>query len=358
MNALWDYLELGRIRLQYGTQQSLDEFPDWRIQSLLSYIEAGDAVLAIYAPEPGLMVGQDPAAVAKLQRVTSEKKAPVLSHLVASATNWCVISGATAEWAVKVFPGEAPEAAEAQLWDTIFDICRVKTEDPLKSWQQHVHDLETRAGYLEARNFKELHFIAPDTDLRVGIPGGHRWTTTALETQSGIRTMANIPSEEVNTLPHRENVNGFVRATKPLSYGGTIIENFTLTFEDGRVINATAEKGEAALKTILAADEAARSLGEIALVPHSSPVSKTGLLFYSILYDENSSTHLALGRAYRSTMRRGTSMTDEEFQAAGGNQSRIHVDFMIGSAEMDVDGLREDGTTEAIMRAGEWAFDL
>ena len=356
VNVLWEDQELDRIRLQYGSPESLDEFPDWRVQSSLAYMETGDAVLMILAQDPDLMTGQDPAALEKLHSVAATKMGPVFTHIANGSINWSVISGSTAEWARKVFPNLSSEAAEAKLWDAIFDACRVKVDDPILTWQQHMAELEARAVYLNHKAYKTLQYKAPGTDLRVGLPEGHLWLSGGLVAKNGIKTVANIPTEEVFTMPHKDRIDGMVTATKPLSYSGNLIEAFTLTFEQGRVIKATAEKGEAALHTILDTDEGARSLGEVALVPHSSPISQSNILFYNILYDENASNHLALGNAYKFSLNNGTSMSDEAFRAAGGNQSLTHIDFMIGRGNMDVDGITGEGATEPIMRDGEWAF--
>jgi aminopeptidase len=358
VNVLWEDKELDRIRLEYGPHDALDEFPDWRVDASVAYMDAGDAVLMIYAHDPNLMVGQDPKALEKLNSVAAAKMAPALARLSQGITNWSFISGSIAEWATKVFPGSTPEAAEARLWDVIFEICRVKTDDPVASWQQHIIDLEARADYLNAKTYQTLVYRAPGPDLQVGLPDGHLWLSGGLIARNGIKTVANIPTEEVFTMPHKERIDGRVTATKPLGHGGSMIEDFTLTFENGRVTRATAGQGESALKAMLDADAGSRSLGEAALVPHSSPVSQSKLLFYNILYDENASNHLALGNAYKFSMQNGSEMSDEQFSAAGGNQSLIHIDFMIGSAEMDVDGLTEDGASEPIMRGGEWAFEV
>lgn len=358
VNVLWDDQQLNLIRLQHGRCASLEEFPDWRVQTLVEYLEAGDATLSIYAQDPDLMAGQDPAALQTLHHVAVEKMAPAAAYTRAGLVNWSIISGATAPWAQKVFSDLSSDAAEARLWDAIFNSCRVRADDPAAAWKQHVDELAARANYLNAKQYKALHFKAPGTDLTVGLPDGHLWTSGSWVAKNGVKTVANMPTEELFTLPHREQVNGTVTATKPLSHAGQIIEDFTFTFENGRVVGAAAEKGQAALNSILDTDEGARYLGEVALVPHGSPISSSGLLFYNTLFDENASNHLALGNAYKFTIADGNDMSDEEFAAAGGNKSKAHVDFMIGSEQMDIDGLLVDGTAEAIMRRGEWAFEV
>lgn len=358
VNVLWDDQQLHLIRLQHGRSASLEEFPDWRVETLVAYMDAGDAVLSIYAQDPDMMAGQDPAVLQTLNRVAVEKMAPAAARTRSGLINWSLISGATEPWAQKVFPDLAPEEAQAKLWETIFDICRVSVNDPIAAWQHHVGQLAMRSHYLNSKQYRVLHFKAPGTDLAVGLPVGHIWTSGSWVARNGIETVANIPTEELFTMPHNEQINGTVTATRPLSYSGQLIEDFAITFENGRVIKATAERGQSALTAILDTDEGARSLGEVALVPHSSPISLSGLLFYNTLFDENASNHLALGNAYRFSMLDGAAMSDEEFAAAGGNQSKAHVDFMFGSEQMDVDGLAVDGTAEAIMRSGEWAFEV
>ena len=358
VNVLWDDQQLHLLRLQHGRSASLEEFPDWRVQTLIEYMEAGDATLSIYAQNPDLMAGQDPEALQTLHRVAVEKIAPAAAYTRSGLINWSIIAGSIAPWAEKVFPDLAPDAAEAALWETMFDICRVGADDPIAAWRQHVNALAARSNHLNSKQYKALHFKALGTDLTVGMPDGHRWTSGSWVAGNGIETVANMPTEEVFTLPHKDQVNGTVTTTMPLSHSGQLIEEFTLTLKNGRVVSAVAEKGQAALDTILDTDEGARSLGEVALVPHSSPISQTGLLFYNTLYDENASNHIALGNAYKFSLEGGTDMDDEAFAAAGGNKSKAHVDFMIGSQQMDVDGLAEDGTAEAIMRSGEWAFEV
>lgn len=358
VEVIWADQELERLRLQYGPPEALDEFPEWRVQVSLDYLDAADAHLRVYAADPDLMADQDPEALKKVQKIRAEKMAPVAVHISQFSTNWLIISGSIAGWAAKVFPGLTTVAAEARLWDAIFEICRIKDDDPVASWQRHVARLAARREYLTAKGYQKLHYQAPGTDLIIGLPAGHRWVGGSEMAGNGIVFMPNIPTEEVATIPHRQQINGTVAATKPLSWGGVTIDNFSLTFEDGRVVQATAEKGQAALDALLETDEGALSLGEVALVPHSSPISQSGILFYNTLFDENASCHLALGRAFKVCMPGGADLSDEEFLAAGGNLSLTHVDFMVGSADMNIDGYLPDGTAEPILRQGEWAFDV
>ena len=358
VDVMWSDQELERLRLEYGPPEVVNEFPDWSVQATMGYLDAGDAALRVAAQDPDLMAGQDPQALKQMQKTRAIKMAPVAESTTRFATNWSLIAGSLAAWARKIFPALDQTAAETKLWDTLFEICRVKDKDPLASWERHLRDLAARQEYLTAKNYERLHYRAPGTDLTIGLPENHLWAGGRVGAQHGIQFVPNLPTEEVATTPHRDRVNGVVYSTKPLSWGGVIIEDFALTFANGRVVGATAEKGQAALDSILETDEGALYLGEVALVPHSSPISQSGLLFYNTLFDENASCHLALGRAYKYCIRGAANMSDDEFLAAGGNISLAHVDFMVGSAELDVDGYLADGSIEAILRHGEWAFEV
>ena len=237
-------------------------------------------------------------------------------------------------------------------------MCRLDRPDPIAAWETHLGALATRRDFLNDRRYTSLAYRGPGTDLSIGLAEGHAWVSGRSETTSGAVFAPNLPTEEVFTMPHALRVNGTVRSSKPLSYGGTLIEGMSFVFSEGRIVKHAADRGEAVLGQLLATDEGARRLGEIALVPHSSPVSQSGLLFYNTLFDENAASHVALGSAYKFTLEGGEGMTDEQFAAAGGNRSAVHVDFMIGSGELDVDGVRPDGSVEPLMRRGEWAVAL
>ncbi|MFN2153424.1 MAG: aminopeptidase, partial [Anaerolineales bacterium] len=272
--------------------------------------------------------------------------------------NWLVVTASGPAWAARVFPDLEPAEAEKKLWEAIFSITRLDQADPISAWDTHVKNLRTRSEYLNAKQYTALHYQAPGTDLTVGLPQGHIWESAGSTTQSGIFYIANMPTEEIYTLPHKDQINGHVSASMPLSYSGALMEGFALTFENGHVVKATARKNEAILKRLIEADEGSSSLGEVALVPHSSPIAQSGLLFYDALIDENAASHLALGRAYKSTLKGAENLSDEEFKARGGNVSMVHVDFMVGSNKMDIDGTTQDGVVEPVMRQGEWAFDI
>ena len=354
----WDDEELQRIRVQNAAPDTMTEFATWKNEVAIKYINDGDAIMVVFSQDPDLMGGLEPQKVQAKQKVEAEQFHMLFSKLAAGATNWLVVGASSASWATKVFPDLSQDEAKARLWDILFDVCRINQDDPVAGWKRHVAELAKRAAYLNGKGYASLKYSASGTDLRIGLPEGHIWHSGSLKARNGITFVANIPTEEVFTMPHKHRVDGVVKATRPLSYQGRLIENFALKFSEGRVVHATAESGQDALQNLLNTDEASRSLGEVSLVPHSSPISQSGILFYNILFDENASDHLALGNAYRFSMKDGEQMTTEEFATAGGNESMTHADFMIGSGEMDVDGVTVSGTTEPVMRRGEWAFNV
>jgi len=274
------------------------------------------------------------------------------------AINWCIVSSPTRDWASKIFPDSTPEAAVEKLWEAIFQTCRVDQPDPVAAWMQHITNLKKRSEYLNAKRYSALHYTAPGTDITIGLPERQLWQAAQMKAENGIECTANMPTEEVFSMPHKDKVNGVVSGSRPFVIAGSVVEDFALTFENGRITHLTAKKGEDTLRKLIETDEGSKSIGEVALVPNSSPVSQRGHLFYNTLFDENAASHIAIGRAYRFNMQGGNEMTEEEFQANGGNFSLTHNDFMIGSDKMDIDGIMEDGTREPVMRAGEWAFDV
>ncbi|MGA7192212.1 MAG: aminopeptidase [Anaerolineales bacterium] len=356
VDVIWSDEELLRIRLQNASRESLAEYPKWQIAAQIDMIEHGDALLTILADDPDLMSGFDPESVAFLQKTHLENSKLVGMAVSRDAINWCLVAASSPAWAAKIFPKLETEKAQAKLWKAIFETTRVDQDDPIAAWEKHIKSLAARAKYLQAKQFTALHYNAPGTDLTLGLPRGHRWISARVPAENGVDFTANLPTEEVFTMPDRMRADGTVSATMPLSYGGSLIEEFSITFENGCVTKVNAKKNESILKKLIDTDEGASHLGEVALVPVSSPIAKRGHLFYNTLFDENASCHIAIGRAYRFTLTGGDELTDEEFSAAGGNNSLTHVDFMIGSSKMDIDGIKEDGSREPVMRKGEWAF--
>jgi aminopeptidase len=273
-------------------------------------------------------------------------------------TNWAVIAAASPGWAQRVFP-DAPAGKQMDLlWDAIRRLCRLDQPDPIGAWERHLKALAARRDYLNEKRYDALKYRAPGTDLTIGLAPGHCWVSGRSLTRSGIPFAPNLPTEEVFTMPHKDHVSGTVRSSKPLSYAGTLIENFTMRFEAGRIVQVAAQRGEGILKQLIDTDPGSARLGEVALVPDNSPVAQSKVLFYNTLFDENAASHVALGSAYKFTISGGETMSDEEFERAGGNRSATHVDFMIGSSQLDIDGVLANGRTEPLMRRGDWVRNL
>jgi aminopeptidase len=323
-------------------------------RALADHVEAGHAVLSVFANDPDHLSAQDPDRVSAVQQATAHAVRPFRERLSSNDTNWTVVAAPVPVWAKRVFPELPPDKAVDKLWQVISTLCRLDRPDPVSAWRAHLEALTARKDFLNASRFAALKYRAPGTDLTIGLPEGHTWVSGQSLSRNGILFAPNLPTEEVFTIPHKDRVDGVVRATKSLSYGSTLIEDFQLEFIGGRVARMTAGKGESVLRQLLETDPGAARLGEIALVPHDSPIARSGLLFYNTLFDENAASHVALGAAYRFTMRGGEGMSDEAFENAGGNRSAVHVDFMIGSAELEVDGLHRDGSSEPLMRSGVW----
>lgn len=356
VETIWSDPQLAVTRYKHAPRDSFTEHSDWWWHAGLEYVDAGGAVLSITGVDPYLLKGIDPELIGTVQRTEGRAAIPFSSRMSADAVNWCVVGYATAGWAARVFPDLSPAQAQERLWEAIFRTVRLDTSDPLAAWDAHNASLAARTAFLNEKQYTALHYRGPGTDLSVGLPENHVWLGGAAPTGIGIVNVANMPTEEVFTAPHRDRVDGTVRATMPLNLGGNLIEDFSLTFADGRVVDLEAGSGEALLRSQIEMDEGASRLGEVALVPHSSPISQSGILFYSTLYDENASSHLALGRAYRNCIANCEEAGDEEFAARGGNTSANHLDFMIGSAEIDIDGITAGGGREPVMRRGEWVI--
>lgn len=347
--------EMTLARFRHAPDSAFDTAPGWLFEGMGRAFAGNAARLAITGEDPNLLSAQDPEKVSRANRARSKAYLPALERIVNFDINWTIAAFATPSWARAMFPEEAPEAGVAKLWDAIFAASRVDAADPVAAWAEHNASLHARTRLLNGKRYGALRFRGPGTDLTVGLADGHAWLGGAEVAKNGITCNPNIPSEEVFTTPHAARVEGHVRSTKPLSYGGTLIRDIAVRFEGGRIVEAQASTGLEVLQKVLDTDEDARRLGEVALVPHSSPISASGLLFFNTLFDENAACHIALGQAYKTCFENSATLTDEAFQAQGGNKSLIHIDWMIGSGEVDVDGITASGESEPVMRRGEWA---
>ena len=347
-----DEAVLARFRL--APDESFDTAPGWLFDGMAAAYRRGAARLAVVGDDPALLASEDPDKVARANRARSQAYVPALELIAGFAINWTIVSYATPAWARAVFPGEPDEAAIPRLWEAIFSASRVDRVDPIEAWRQHNADLCARTEYLNGRRYGALRYRGPGTELEVGLADEHEWHGGATRAGNGVMCNANIPTEEVFTTPHKLRVSGTVTSTKPLSYQGTLIDEIRVRFEEGRIVDAASRTGEEVLRKVLDTDEGARRLGEVALVPHSSPISQSGLLFYNTLFDENAASHIALGQAYSKCIRGGLTMSEEALIERGCNRSLIHIDWMIGSAEVEVDGVAQDGSVEPLMRRGEW----
>lgn len=343
------------IRLAHGSEASLDAAASWLLDGMASAHERNAASLSVVSGNPSLLAGQDPAKIGRIAKAAAVAGKRRLDLITEFRVNWLVLPAASPGWAAAVFPELAETEAVAALWEAIFAAARVDAADPLGEWAAHYERLAGWAARLNGRRYQALHFRAPGTDLRVGLADGHLWKGGATAARNGVTCNPNIPTEEVFTTPHRDRVDGHVSSSKPLALRGTLIDGISMRFEAGRAISAEARQGSEALTRLLDTDAGARHLGEVALVPNSSPIARSGLLFRNTLFDENAACHIAMGSAYTECLLDAATLSEAEARTAGANDSLIHVDWMIGSGAMDVDGVLADGLTEPVMRAGEWA---
>lgn len=343
------------MRYQNARPESFDHATQWLFDGMAAAFDANTARLAVVGEDPMLLSEQNPDSVGRANQALSKASSAVRERITRFDVNWNIIAWPGTEWAKQVFPALSDQDAQIALADAIFKASRADQEDPIGAWAAHNKNLRMRTDWLNERNFAALRFYGGGTDLTVGLAKGHEWMGGASVARNGITCNPNIPSEEVFTTPHARKVEGTVRSTKPLSHQGTLIEDISVTFKEGRIIEASASRGQDVFLKLLDTDDGARRLGEVALVPHSSPISQSGLLFYNTLFDENAACHIALGQCYSKCFRNGATLSAEDVTERGGNSSMIHVDWMIGSDEIDIDGIAQDGTVTAVFRNGEWA---
>lgn len=352
----WFDDEITRLKYELAPYEALLEYPMWRAKGYEELAENDAAFLYVVAKNPDLMNGIDPNRIQTASKTTNTALRELSAARLTNKVSWSIIAVPSPAWADKVFPSLPEEERVDALWSAIFEATRVDRDDPVEDWKEHSSALDTKAKWLNERQYKALHYRADGTDITVSLPPEHIWVSAGNTNSNGISFIANLPTEEVFTSPLKNGVNGTVKSTKPLSYNGNLIENFSLTFKEGKIIDFKAEKGEVNLRSLIEIDEGSHYLGEVALVPHRSPISNTNLIFYNTLYDENASCHFAIGRAFPFCLNGGKEMSQQDLLNHGLNESLTHVDFMMGSADMNIDGILENGEKEPLFRNGDWAF--
>ncbi|KAJ80434.1 Leucyl aminopeptidase (aminopeptidase T) [Enterococcus faecalis] len=352
----WSDETIQREFLAHAATDRIENVPQYKIDQIDDWIAKGASRISVVSSNPDALAGVDAQRVAAFQAANGKALVNLRKATQANKVSWTVVAAASEGWAAKVFPELATSEEQVDaLWNEIFKTTRIYEENPVIAWDIHDKKLQEKAAELNEQQFTALHYKAPGTDLTIGLPKNHLWEGAGSYNARGEEFMANMPTEEVFTAPDSRRVDGYVSSTKPLSYAGTIISGMKFTFKDGKVVDFSAEQGEEALKNLLAIDEGAKHLGEVALVPDPSPISQSGLIFYNTLFDENASNHLAFGSAYAFNLQGGTEMSEEELAEAGLNRSQTHVDFMVGSDKMNIDGIKEDGTIVPVFRNGDWA---
>ncbi|MFC5531840.1 aminopeptidase [Cohnella yongneupensis] len=352
----WSDESVTRTRFELAPEEALAEYPSWHAKGREEMAAGGAAFLWVEAGDPDLLAGIDPARVNAYSKAQSTALQPFRQYTLNSKVAWSIVAVPSPAWAAKVFPEVDPSAREDALWDAIFAATRVDEVEPVAMWREHASSLQAYGDRLNERKFTALRYRGPGTDLTVGLPDGHLWCCAGARNERGTAFIPNMPTEEVFTVPHRDRVNGKVTSSKPLSYGGNLIEDFSLTFKDGRVVEYSAAKAYDTLRQLIETDDGSHYLGEVALVPHRSPISDSNVIFYNTLFDENAACHLAIGFALPFCLEGGKTMSKEQLRERGLNDSLTHVDFMIGNAELDIDGIDAEGTETPVFRQGNWAI--
>ncbi|MFU1792100.1 aminopeptidase [Mammaliicoccus sciuri] len=347
---------IAQLKYQYEPEAFFENVKQYDIDEKMDYLDRKAAFLSIVSSSPDSLKDEDPNKIRKSMAANGKAFKDYMVAVQSDRMSWCVASYPSVGWAKMMFPELSDDEAVNKLLETILKTVRVDQEDPVKAWEDHDHLLHEKADYLNNKKYKALHYKSEGTDLTIELPDGQYWSGASSVNSKGNSFVANMPTEEVFTAPHKNGVNGTVSNTLPLSYSGNIIDDFTLTFKDGVVVDYKAGVGEEILKSILETDEGSKRLGEVALVPVDSPISNMNTLFYNTLFDENASCHIALGSAYAFCIEGGKDMSAEQLAENGLNDSTTHVDFMIGSKDLSIDGILENGEKEPVFRDGNWAF--
>lgn len=351
----WSDATVERIKLLRSSIETLSGFPEWKAQGYTEMAKEGAAFINVQYPMPEVMNDVPADRISAVQRAAGKAMQEYRSYRMTNKVAWLGIAMPTQSWANIVYPDLPEEERLPALWETVFRVTRADQIDPVEAWENHINMIKHRLQQLNEAQYKCLRYTAKGTDLTIELPNQHIWVGGGVTNDEGVFFVPNIPTEECFTAPLRTGINGTVRSTKPLFSQGKMIKDFSLTFKDGRIVDFSAEEGYETLKAIIETDEGSHYLGEVALVPNSSPISGEGVIFYNTLYDENASCHIAIGAAYPINIEGGSSMTKEQLLEHGINHSMTHVDFMIGSSELDIDGLLPSGEWVPIFRKGEWA---
>ena len=358
VDVQWSDNYVTRTNYDFMSIETLEDIPDWSTDKVKWFMDNNGCVISITSPIPGLNAGVDQMKMQKAGIARMKAFKFYQDHMMGNHSQWCVVAAPNKVWAKKVFPNLKEDKAVEALWDAILQASRVtETNDPIEEWANHNKSMLAHNKILNDYNFDTLHFTnSLGTDLHVKIVENHIWAGGGENSSKGVYFNPNIPTEENFTMPEKLGVNGKVVSTKPLNYQGNLIEDFWLEFKDGKVINFDAKKNRDTLNSLLETDEGSKYLGEVALISYDSPISNSNILFLNTLFDENASCHLALGRAYPMNVKGGTEMTDEELAKAGSNQSMVHVDFMFGSKDLQVEGTLKDGSKVTIFTDGDFVI--
>ncbi|TDL30369.1 aminopeptidase [Jeotgalibacillus sp. S-D1] len=356
VHVQWHDEGITRLHYEAAPEEAFHNYPHWLVQAHDDLVDKKGAILQIESEDPDLLKGIPSERITAFAKAKGEALDSFYGAIETDEISWSILAVPSQKWADKVFSDIEESLRIEKLWETIFQTVRIDSHDAVKEWRDHIDRLEKRAQALTNKNFASLHYKGPGTDITVQLPEDHIWLTGSSKNKNGHAFIANLPTEEVYTVPHRLGVNGVVSNTKPLAYQGNIIDGFSLTFKEGEIVSIKAETGQELLEKIVGMDDGSCYLGEVALVPNESPISDSGILFFNTLFDENASNHFAIGSCYPTCVKGGSEMNDLEREVHGLNDSVVHEDFMIGSAKMDIDGVHQDGTIEPVFRKGNWAF--